>query len=150
MYSRHWVFLLPSSSLLHNTSENMVGFEIGDVPFSHDGWGPPESDGSAACILNHPVNVPSPLSPVPMNVDVLLIGPDPTTTILIVSTTAAIILPTPPSISPMTILSAAVSTLTMMPPSASSTASLHHARNLVLNGGSRTIATSSRNAVMRR
>ncbi|KAL8228134.1 hypothetical protein R6Q57_015718 [Mikania cordata] len=36
----------------------MVGFDIGDVPFNVDGWGPPESAITAASILNHPVNVP--------------------------------------------------------------------------------------------
>ncbi|KAJ0610507.1 putative eukaryotic translation initiation factor 3 subunit D [Helianthus annuus] len=37
----------------------MVGFEIGDVPFNPDGWGPPESTDSSVPILpNHPLNVP--------------------------------------------------------------------------------------------
>ncbi|KAI3818730.1 hypothetical protein L1987_12546 [Smallanthus sonchifolius] len=47
------VFLLPQHRAL-----TMVGFEIGDVPFNADGWGPPESATSAASILNHPANVP--------------------------------------------------------------------------------------------
>ncbi|KAK9068812.1 hypothetical protein SSX86_012928 [Deinandra increscens subsp. villosa] len=37
----------------------MVGFEIGDVPFNADGWGPPEStDSSTPILANHSVNVP--------------------------------------------------------------------------------------------
>ncbi|KAL7617861.1 eukaryotic translation initiation factor 3 subunit D [Lactuca sativa] len=37
----------------------MVGFEIGDVPFNPDGWGPMESTDSSVPILpNHSVNVP--------------------------------------------------------------------------------------------
>nr|XP_043609610.1 eukaryotic translation initiation factor 3 subunit D-like [Erigeron canadensis] len=37
----------------------MVGFEIGDVPFNPDGWGPPEpTDSSAPILPNHPINVP--------------------------------------------------------------------------------------------
>uniref|UniRef100_A0A5B6YIZ6 Eukaryotic translation initiation factor 3 subunit D n=1 Tax=Davidia involucrata TaxID=16924 RepID=A0A5B6YIZ6_DAVIN len=34
----------------------MVGFDIGDVPFNPDGWGPPES--SSPLLSNHPTNVP--------------------------------------------------------------------------------------------
>ncbi|KAI3682930.1 hypothetical protein L1987_83320 [Smallanthus sonchifolius] len=37
----------------------MVAFEIGDVPFNPDGWGPPESiDSSLPILPNHPLNVP--------------------------------------------------------------------------------------------
>ncbi|KAI3732044.1 hypothetical protein L1987_63241 [Smallanthus sonchifolius] len=48
----------PSVSISTHRALTMVGFEIGDVPFNADGWGPPESATSAASILNHPVNVP--------------------------------------------------------------------------------------------